>query len=183
LTASVQRRDVGREKGKMSRAREEGVRRTLEHAEDGTCASAAVKIRVGVDSRRKIPRVVTDVRIRSTGEDSGPSGATKVASSVPVENRKRGKDARVVRVLPALQGSTVDMRTKGKRRISPSADSKAVVIRDRLGNADGSGGIGGAKEGEKETLGVKKTGVRASASLRDGVVNFPDLRRKGSKST
>lgn len=43
---------------------------TLEHAEDTALPTAAVQVRVGVESRREIPRVVSDMRVRSAGQDT-----------------------------------------------------------------------------------------------------------------
>lgn len=43
---------------------------TLEHAEDTALPAAAVQVRVGVEARRKIPRVVSDMRVRSAGQNT-----------------------------------------------------------------------------------------------------------------
>lgn len=43
---------------------------TLEHAEDTALPAAAVQVRVGIEAGREIPRVVSDMRVRSAGQDA-----------------------------------------------------------------------------------------------------------------
>ena len=56
-------------RGEETRRREKAGL-TLEHAEDTALPTAAVQVRVGVESRREIPRVVSDVRVRLAGQDT-----------------------------------------------------------------------------------------------------------------